>query len=114
MLTHRCHFGYNQPPLPGTTTNAHRCGEVVPAEAGKIAGSGAKGIEYGNQGLRFPRCSRPSVYLLEVAVDGPGRGEGRDPDKSARRCSDGPVGRDFGSPAANIHSKNEHFSGASG
>jgi len=107
-------LGYN-PPLPlGATTNAHRCGEVVPAEAGNVAGPGAKGIEHGNQGLRFPGCSRSSVYLLEVAVNGPRRSKGGDPHKCAHLRSDGHVGRDFGSPAANIHSKNEHFPGTFG
>lgn len=79
---HHC-LSYNPTP-PGTTTNAHRRGEVVPAEAGNVTGFSTEGIEHGNQGLRFPGCSRSSVYLLEVVVNRPGRGEGRGPDKNAR------------------------------
>ena len=111
----RC-SGYNSLPPLGAITNAHRRGEAVSAKTRNVAGLSAKGTKHGNQGLRFSRCPGSSIYLLEVAVDGPGCSEGGflGEDQLVLSRSDGPVGRDFGSQATNIHSKNQHITGTFG
>lgn len=57
--------------IVGTIADAYRCREAFPFQARLIPGLGPTRSQYGDEGLRFARCTGSSIYLLASSVNRP-------------------------------------------
>ena len=60
----------------GATADTDRRRQAIFAKAGQLAGAGPAGTEHRDKGLRLSRRAGSRIYLLEIAINRPWRGEG--------------------------------------
>src|ERR1700761_2111811 len=68
-------FAYD---LLGTIADTYRSREAFPFQARQVPGLGPTRSQYGDEGLRFARCTRSGIYLLASSVNRPRSSKGID------------------------------------